>query len=248
MSDDTFDKDMQDATDVANPDDTIATEPTDQTVQEAEPVIDYKQKFVDSSKEALRLREENKRLLGEMESLDKAQQDEGVSSETMENMYPGFVELDDDAQKTLLEYTLAVTNKAKEEMYKDPAIAFARKTYNEKVWDEAFDKVVTKYPELKDAKSDFKSKYFNVNNVPSNIDAILDDVSKIYLFDKTRKTTDEIDTSERVETERATGGDKSQPVGRSLEDWQTLARENPAKFASMSKQFQSDLESGKLTE
>lgn len=248
MSDDTFEKDMQNATDVANSDDTISTETTDQTVQEAEPEIDYKQKFVDSSKEALRLREENKRLLEERESFEKAIQDEGVSSETMGTMYPGFEELDDDAQKTLLEYTLAVTNKAKDEMYKDPAIAFARKTYNEKVWDDAFEKVASKYPEIKDAKDDFKSKYFNVNNVPSNIDAILDDVSKIYLFDKTRKTTDEIDTSERVETERATGGDKSQPVGRSLEDWQTLARENPAKFASMSKQFQSDLESGKLTE
>ena len=61
------------------------------------------------------------------------------------------------------------------------------KQYNEQVFDSALNKTIEKYPELSSDKENFKNKYYNVNNVPANIETILGDVAKIYLFDKAKE-------------------------------------------------------------
>jgi hypothetical protein len=133
---------------------------------------------------------------------------------------------------------------------KDPSIAEARAMANESRFERALSKVVEKYPELKESKDDFKSKYYNPNLVPSNIESILEDVAKMHLFDKAKDlgAKEEKARANRVDLEKSTGGDKTPHASRSLNDWLRMSRENPQQFASLSKEYQADLESGKLKE
>lgn len=248
MSTDNFDKDIQDVQAGTNLEDQNQSENTEnKTEQDAEPVVDYEVKFKESSKEALRLLEENKTLRAQ-----KATQDaiEATQGQTMESLYPGFEQLSQAEQANILAFSEGLTKKVRDEFNKDPSIAFARKNYNEATWDHGFNAVLAQYPELAESKDEFKTKYFNVNNVPENIDSILMDVAKIYLFDKARSlgAEDEKSRQSRIDTERSTAGDRTVKASRSLEDWNRMAQDNPAKFASMSKEYHADVESGKLKE
>lgn len=216
------------------------------TLSNVDSIVDYKKKFSESSAEAQRLFAENKRLRELTELKDK--EEEFIQPQNTDNLYPGFEELDEDARKNLIAYTNMVTKKAKEELYRDPAIAFSRKQYNEGVWDSAFNKVLAKYPDLANSKEEFKSRYFNVNNVPENIENILDDVAKIHLYDKAKEigAKEQTEKEKLIDTERTTAGEKNTQARRSLEDWTRMAQENPAQFAKLHKEYNSDLASGKI--
>lgn len=218
---------------------------TNTSAENVESAIDYKTKFSESAREAQRLFEENK-LLKEQQAL-KDNVSQGAS-QTTDNLYPGFEDLDEDAKNNLIAYTEAVKRGTLTEVYKDPAIAFARKQYNEQVWDSAFNRTVSQFPELAETKEEFKNKYFNVNNVPENIEAILLDIAKIHLFDKAKDigAKETAERNGRVDTERTTAGKKDSQSKRSLEDWNRMAQENPAMFAQHSKEYQADLDSGKI--
>jgi hypothetical protein len=223
-------------------------------LENADSQVDYQRKFSESSKEALRLLEEKKALEAQnaeyaRQLAEKGSQPENAG-EITESLYPGFEELDPQAQDNLVKFTNSITKRAQEQILRDPAIAFARQNYNERKWERAFENVVSKRPELKTSKDEFKAKYFKASNVPDNIENILDDVSKIYLFDKAKDIgiREVQEQSKRVDLERTTGGDKTPQASRSLEDWSRLAQENPAKFASMSKEYHADLDAGKLKE
>lgn len=217
------------------------------TVENVVSTVDYATKFSESSKEAQRLYQENKALKEALELKDNVQE-QGAHVQNTDNFYPGFEDLDENAKNNLIAYTNTVTKRAKEEIYRDPAIAFAKKQYNEQVWDSAFNKAIQEYPELADTKSEFKSKYFNVNNVPENIESILKDVAKIHLFDKAKEigAKEQSEKAGRIDLERSTAGSKDPQVKRSLEDWNRMAQENPAKFSSLSKEFNADMSGGKI--
>lgn len=221
---------------------------TNSTLESVAQVIDYQKKFSESSKEAQRLYEENKALKEALELKGKSQE-QYVKETTTDNLYPGFEELDEDSRKNILAYTEAVTNKAAEKLKQDPVYALAQKQYNEGVWDIAFNKVLSKYPDLGQTKDEFKAKYFNVNNVPSNIEDLLDNAAKVHLFDKAKeigiKEAEKLNS--RIELERTSSGPRDTTrTTRSLEDWQRIAQENPAKFSAMRKEFQEDMASGKI--
>ena len=217
---------------------------TNETLANVAATVDYQKKFSESSKEAQRLYQENLELKKQFELKDNAQS----NVQNTDNLYPGFEELDEDSQKNLLAYTNVVKNKALEEINKNPAIAFAMKQYNEQVFDSALNKTIEKYPELASDKVNFKNKYYNVNNVPQNIESILGDVAKIYLFDKAKEVgaREESEKINRFELERSTAGQKDPTVKRTLEDWQRMAQENPMKFRELSKEFNDDMKSGKI--
>jgi hypothetical protein len=219
---------------------------TNTTMDNVGQSVDYATKFSESSKEALRLYQENKALKEALELKDN--KPEHQVQENTDSYYPGFESLDEDAKQNLIAYTNTVTKRAKEELLKDPAIAFAKKQYNEQVWDSALQKTLRDYPELAETKDEFKSKYFNVNNVPTNIETILKDIAKIHLYDKAKQigAKEETEKINRVELERSTAGSKNPTVGRSIEDWQRMAMENPAEFARHSKEYNSDLSSKKI--
>ena len=236
----------------ANPQPGEGTEPgkTDEKpAGEAEPSVDYQKKFSESSKEANRLLEENRAKDAEIERLRLLAEKGTEETPPADDLYPGFGELEPEAQANLLAFADMITKRANDNLNKDPAISFARSNYNEKKWDDAFAEVAKSYPDLASSKSEFKTKYFNANNVPDNIQDILSDVAKIYLFDKARDigAKEEKERAGREDTERATGGDKAPTASRTLEDWYRMARENPSKFAKLAKEYQADLASGKLS-
>lgn len=226
------------------------------TVQTEHESVDYREKFINSAKGAQALLDDKKRLEAEIAQL-KANPALGnlnrlpIHSTDTEILYPGFENLDPEAQENLLKYTHAVTSKAEQQIMSRPAIAFAERTYNENKWDAAFAETVAQFPELAGAKGDFKAQYFSPKNpVPDNIGDILTTMAKSYLFDKARDigAREGLDTAQRVQLEDPTGGDKTPTVHRSLADWQRLAQENPAKFAAMKQQYDIDVASGKLKE
>jgi len=216
--------------------------------------IDYKTKFSESSKEALRLLEEKKKAEAEVERLKalystkEPEKDPGTSYGNDTDGIPGFDQLGEEEQKNLLAYTNSIKKQTLNEVYKDPALAFAKQSFNEKQWGDAFEQVATQYPELRESRDEFKQKYFNPNNVPQNIADILKDLAKVHLFDKAQDLGAKraMEQNDRIEIERAKGGDKTPTATRSIEDWNRLATENPAKFAQLSKQFDEDMASGKL--
>jgi len=208
----------------------------------ADPEPDYKTKFSESSKEALKLLEEKKELEAKLASFEeKPTEDPSKSDE--EPLYPGFEMLSEDEQKNILEYTNGIKRSTLDAIYKDPAISDAKKRYSESKWDSAFADTVEKYPELKDSKEEFKSKYFKADNVPDNINEILSDISKIYLFDKARDigAAEAKASNDLIDIERANAGDKTPKTGRTMEDWQKLSEDNPGKFAKLSKEFNEDM-------
>lgn len=225
--------------------DTTATNGNDGN---ADSKIDYKEKFSQSSSEANRLLQENKDKDAEIERLRKIAEGGASNGNNSEPLYPGFENLDEDAQKNLIAYTDGIKKSTLEEVYKDPAIALAKQSYNERVWSEAFEQVATDVPELKDKKEEFKSKYFNPNNVPTNIKDLMGDLAKVFLFDHAKQigAKEAIEQQNRIDVERANAGDKTPTATRSLEDWSRLQQSNPAEFAKHSKQFNEDLASGKL--
>lgn len=225
----------------------VATEtPVEETITAQE--IDYQKKFSESSKEALRLLEENKAKEAEIERLRQLTEGNAVTTADDSELYPGFSSLSEDEQRNLIEYTNGVTKKAVDNIYKDPAIAFAKRSYNEQKWNEAFQSLEADFPQIRETKDEFKQKYFNANNVPDNIGDILKDLAKVHLFDKARDIGAQEATEKlgRIEIERAAGGDKTPTsTSRSMEDWNRMKEENPAQFARMAKEFNKDMESGK---
>lgn len=234
-----FDEEMQDAN--ANPDNSVeGTEQTDTVLNPDTPAVDYEKKFRESAREAQRLYEENKKLKETPQSIESEQFTPNPDTE----FFDGFQDLDEDAQANLIAYTNAVKKSALEEVYKDPAIAYARSTYNANKWESAFAEASKDIPDLAEHANEFRTRYYNPSNVPENMTDIIKDLAKIYLFDKAKDigAKEESAKASRINLEDVTGGDKSAPSAtRSIEDWQRMASENPAKFASLSKEFNADM-------
>jgi hypothetical protein len=224
----------------------VATEnPIEETI--TTPEIDYQKKFSESSKEALRLLEETKAKDAEIERLRQLTEGNAVTTADDSELYPGFSSLSEEEQQNLINYTNGVTKKAVDNIYKDPAIAFAKRSYNEQKWNSAFNDVSAKYPTLRD-DGEFKRKFFKADNVPDNIGDLLDDLAKIHLFDKAKDlgAQEAAEKLGRIEIERSAGGDKTPTTTtRSMEDWHRMAQENPAQFAKMKEEFNKDMASGK---
>lgn len=218
--------------------------------------IDYQKKFSESSREAQRLLDELKEKEriqaekdAEIERLRKLAESNDATTSNESDLYPGFEFLSEEQQRDIIAFKEGIKKNALKEIYSDPAIAFAKQSYNERKWNEALDSLTSKYPDIRESKEDFKAKYYNPNNVPDNIGNILEDLAKVYLFDKARDlgAKEAIEKSNHIDIERSGGGDKTpETTTRSKEDWYRMAQENPALFAKMSGEFRKDLESGKL--
>jgi len=217
------------------------------TVENVASTIDYSKKFSESSKEAQRLLNENKKLKEELELKDKVVEE--TQHQNIDNLYPGFENLDESEKENLIAYTDSVTRRAAETLQKDPAYAFAQKQYHENRWNLALEATLKKFPELAKSKDEFKSKYFNPSNVPENIEEVLEGVAKIHLFDKAKEigAKESQEKSKQVDLERTTAGDKpDSSVHRTLDDWMHMQKEDPARFRKLSKEFNKDMASGKI--
>jgi hypothetical protein len=234
-----FDETVQDAT--ANPETNDEGTEETETPTTPEPTgIDYEAKFKHSAREAQRLYEEKKALEARIAALTTNRQAEDLTTNPTDELMPGFNALDDDAQRSLLAYTETVKRKAIEEVYKDPDLQYIKTEIKEKRWNQAFDSVSSELPELKEHAIDFRAKYYSPNVNPDPL--ILKELAKSFLYDKKDFLTKEVLAEQRVNLEEIGGGDKTpQHSARSLEDWDRLRRENPSKFASLSKEFNEDL-------
>lgn len=253
MSEEQINQTSEEVTYETEVEDTTQNNPADSFEESSNEEPDYKTKFSESSKEAQRLYKENKEMRDKLEKLlenrEEENKDDSITRGDAEELYPGFNSLPEDEKKNLLAYTNSIKASVLKEINNDPSISYARQQKNERDWEQSFEKMVERFPDLKEHKSGFKSKYFKSDKpTPSNIDDILEDASKAFLFDKAqdlgaRKAKEE---SERMEIARTGGGDKTPKAGRTLEDWNRIARTNPGQFAKLSKEFKADLESGKL--
>lgn len=210
--------------------------------------INYEVKFKESQKEALRLLQEKRELERKLQERNSAPSSPTYTAPTDTELFPGFEQLDPEAQQNLIAYTNVVTKKAQEAILADPAISFARHSYNTQKWDAAFTTVTQQFPDLAQHKEEFKAQFFNAQHVPDNIEELLADLAKIYLFDKAKEigAEEERKRLERIDLEDVTGGDKTPTGNRSLDDWQRMARENPAEFARRSKEFNEDMAAGRI--
>jgi len=244
-----FDKEIEDAQKGANPEDTTNKgtdqKETDKT-KDPEKDIDYREKFVQSAKGAQQLLKEKQELEAELAAF----KGKVKTPEITDEIVPGFENLDPEQQEGLVRYTNIVTKRAQDEILKNPAIAFAQKNYNESKFNEALDIVIAQFPALLPNKAEFKAQYFNPQNVPDNIQAILESMAKSYLYDKAHDLGAEEAkaAADRLDVEDITGGDRMPTARRTLADWSQMSRTNPAKFASLKKEYEADLESGQLKE
>lgn len=223
------------------------------TTPEGEQNVDWEAKFKASAAGVQKLLDEIKTLKeGRGEFVPEPEQIDPNKDQSMEALYPGFEELAPDAQNQLIVYTNNIKKSVLEGVYQNPAIKHAVTQYNTTKWDNAFAAVSEKFPDLKTSKDDFKSKYFKADIVPDNIESILTDLAKSYLFDKSRELGAEEERkkqkieNERVELERTTGGNEPATTSRTLADWQRMAVENPQQFAKLSKEYNDDLASGRI--
>ena len=241
----------QDELNASTANSTTLEEGTEQTatVQTESPAvaIDYKTKFTHSSQEALRLKAEADQLRREKAELEeRLAQGTTITPSYSDELYPNFNDLDEESRRNLVAYTENIKRNVQKDLYNDPAISFARETYNEKKWNDAFHDLTTEFPDVAANADEFKAKFFNKDNVPTNIGDILKDVAKIYLFDKAKEigASEERSKAERLEIDVATGGDRVPAQQRSMEDWQRLANTNPAKFAQLQNEFNEDMKRG----
>lgn len=221
--------------DVTEP--TVDEQPEEQTnPQEVVPEVndqepDYKTKFTESQKEALRLRQELQAKEDEYSQRQTEQDD------TEPNLYPGFENLSEAEQESLLAYTNSIKQRVSEDIYKDPAISYAQQTYANAKWNEEFEKVAEKYPELKESKAEFTSKY-KKDKIPDNIGQLMEDLAKIHLFEKSSDigAKKALEQASRIDLERNNPTTEQPKVERTDEDLYKLAQENPAKFAALMRQ------------
>lgn len=133
---------------IANPDATVTETTANIDETNADKSIDYKEKFSHSSSEALRLLDENRKKDAEIERLrGLAESSSGATySNNSEALYPGFENLGEEEQKNVLAFTNTIKQNTLADIYKDPAIAFAKKSFNEQAWNEAFESTASEYP------------------------------------------------------------------------------------------------------
>lgn len=196
--------------------------------------------------------EELKSKIPSAQELEDAASKAANASE-FENLIPNFDLLDDEAKANLKIFYRNIEKNILGKIDKDPAILDSRRTFNEKKWESAFNKVAGQFTELTGFREEFKKAYFQADNVPDNIDQILTTLAKSYLFDRAKElgAKEEQERQERVELERA-GRGGADPQGpstkRTLEDWLFLQKTNPVKFSELKKEFDEDMASGKLSE
>lgn len=178
------------------------------------------------------------------------------NAETMEEFakaIPNFDFLDEDQQKSLYGVFNHIKTKLTQEFSKDPGIQYGRRVVAEKTWDNAFE-AVAKNPlfgeELAKRKAEFKNKYYNPSNVPGNIEEILTDLAKGYLFEHAREIgrQDTVIEDGRLDLNRTHGGPKNGGSKMTIDDWELLQKKNPQEFARRSKEYNAQLKAGELTE
>ena len=108
MNPNSLDQELQDGQNPNPTNENLGTEEkeTPNPIEEAEPTIDYQKKFSESAKEAQRLYEENKAKDAEIARLSELGRSPEVipTDKITESLYPGFEELDKDAQDNLMNF------------------------------------------------------------------------------------------------------------------------------------------------
>lgn len=178
------------------------------------------------------------------------------NAETMDDFakaIPNFEFLDEDQQKSLYGVFNHIKTQLVQQISQDPGVQHGRRVVAEKTWDDAFD-AAAKNPlfgnELAQKKADFKARYYNPQNVPGNIEEIITELAKGYLFETAREIgRKEIQEEEgRIEPLRQTGGPGNGGSKMTINDWHLLQQKNPQEFARRSKEYNAQLKAGELDE
>lgn len=176
--------------------------------------------------------------------------EEADTLQDFESAIPNFELLDPDTQDHLRAIFGAMSAKLEKRLNSDPGVAFARQTFAEQQWERAFEAVAPKFgTDLTSRKADFKAKYYNGGSVPPNIESILAELAKGYLYDVAREhgAQEERDRAGRIDLERG-GGPKEPSSTMTVDDWERLRQTNPQAFAARAAEFRQAMNTGQLAE
>lgn len=168
-----------------------------------------------------------------------------------EKNIPDFDLLDDSTQANLRAIFQAMDRRLQKNLDNDPGVKLARQTFAAQKWDESFNRIAPAFgTRLTEKREDFRARYFQANNVPDNIDEILTQLGKSYLYDQALEdgAAQERERNERIDPLRGTGGPKTPVSGMTIDDWERLRKTNPKAFAARSKEFDEQMASGQLDE
>lgn len=183
------------------------------------PVIDYKVKFSESKEEALRIREENKRLSLEKIELEAklAKASESSFERDISIRYPDW-DLLTESERTIV--------KNQEHLSKELA-----DIKEEKAWDKDLAKAKFKYPKLAGKETEFKEFCYKY---PKGIDA--ETLAKSFLFDDVIPIKEEPKETRKGLEKPTAGPNKISTPGLSLEDIKRLREDQPQIYAKMIKE------------
>lgn len=192
------------------------TEETPQTqVVEGSPApeVDYKEKFSESKKEALRIREEAKEKDLKIAELETKLKNETPSEAELAKKHADW-EFKDESEKTRIR-----SEEAREKRVQELEEKLA--------WKEDFENVTNEFPQLKE--TDFKEYAYKY---PKSVD--LKTLAKSYLYEHKVEPTKTEPVKERKGLEVPTGGSGKVPSGAmTLKDVENLRNNNPRLYAKM---------------
>ncbi len=170
-----------------------------------EEAIDYKKKFSESSAEALRIREENKRLSQEKAELEAklSQRDDDTSLSREYDM-----DLLSETEKAIL--------KNQKKLEKELQLM-----KEEKAWAEDFGKAVKQFPKLADRADEFKEFCYQY---PKTIDAPT--LAKAFLFEEPQEEK----PTPKKGLEKPSSGSRQPQSGMSIEDITRLRTSDPKAY------------------
>lgn len=178
------------------------------------PGIDYKEKFSESKREALRIREEAKEKDRKIAELEAKLNNETPSDTELSGKYPDWEFKEEDEK-------MRIRNEESREKR-------LRQLEEKIAWDNDYNKILKKYPQLADSEEEFKDEAYKYPKSTS-----LDIIAKSFLFD--RNGAEHTNTTPaRPGLESKSGGPKAPlSTGPTLEDITRLRKEEPQKYAEM---------------
>jgi hypothetical protein len=215
------------------PTEAVAETPTGETLQPevttpaepAQPQADYKQKFVDSQREAILL---NERLKQERTRNELLTKQDTPTDEAMRQVYPEWDQLDDYNKRVLIKQEATNMRTAKLEL--ELAEAREERKLDAEI-DSLLDSTDPKLTKLQGREAEFR----RFAKKPANKGISAETLARAFLFDAEEAPAPAPAPTTRPSLEKGSGGPKepAKPEGMTLEEEAELMKADPGRYAEL---------------